>query len=83
MANPPEPPKINWDLYRQVVPVPGMVDKFQKQYEALQIPFPTDTQTALVEAQWKEVKKSIEQFVAASNANISKWVTIFKIYYIA
>lgn len=71
LANPPEPPKINWALYKQTVPIPGMVDNFQKQYDALKVPYPADTQTAKVDAQWTEVKKSIEAFVAASNANIA------------
>nr|AXY94821.1 ATP synthase subunit d [Galleria mellonella] len=73
LANPPEPPKINWAVYKQTVPIPGMVDSFQKQYEALKIPYPTDTQTAKVEAQWAEVRKAIEAFVQASNANIAKY----------
>ncbi|CAH0398923.1 unnamed protein product [Chilo suppressalis] len=73
LANPPEPPKINWSVYKQSVPIPGMVDNFQKQYEALKIPFPADTQTALVEAQWVEVKKAIEAFVVESNGQISKY----------
>lgn len=72
LANPPEPPKINWALYKQVVPIPGMVDSFQKQYEALNIPFPQDTQTSQIEAQWAEIKKAIDQFISSSNANISK-----------
>ncbi|XP_053607015.1 ATP synthase subunit d, mitochondrial [Plodia interpunctella] len=73
MANPPEPPKINWAHYKQIVPIPGMVDTFQKQYEALKIPYPSDTQTAQVEAQWKEIKQQIESYVQASNANIAKY----------
>lgn len=72
LANPPEAPKINWAMYKQAVPVPGMVDNFQKQFEALKIPYPADTQTAQVEAQWTEIKKSIEAFVSQSNAAIAK-----------
>ncbi|XP_061714703.1 ATP synthase subunit d, mitochondrial [Cydia pomonella] len=73
LANPPEPPKINWALYKQTVPIPGMVDNFQKQYEALKIPYPADTLTAKVDAQWAEVKKAVDAFVAASNANIANY----------
>lgn len=72
MANPAEPPKINWATYKQIVPVAGMVDNFQKQYEALKIPYPNDTLTAQVEAQWAEIKKAIEAFIRESNANIAK-----------
>ncbi|KAM3958574.1 ATP synthase, subunit D [Aphomia sociella] len=73
LANPPEPPKINWAVYKQSVPIPGMVDNFQKQYEALKIPYPADTLTTKVEAQWTEVKKAIEAFVQESNGNIAKY----------
>ncbi|XP_028157563.1 ATP synthase subunit d, mitochondrial [Ostrinia nubilalis] len=73
LANPPEPPKINWAMYKQTIPVAGMVDTFQKQYEALKIPYPADTQTALVEAQWAEVKKAIQAFVQESNASIASY----------
>ncbi|KAG6459595.1 ATP synthase subunit d, mitochondrial [Manduca sexta] len=73
LANPPEPPKINWSLYKQTVPVAGMVDNFQKQYEALKIPYPADTLTAQVEAQWNEIKKAIDAFIKDSNANIASY----------
>ncbi|KPJ16587.1 ATP synthase subunit d, mitochondrial [Papilio machaon] len=73
LANPPEPPAINWSVYKQSVPIPGMVENFQKQYEALKIPYPTDTMTAQVDAQWTQVKKAIDQFVQQSNANIANF----------
>lgn len=72
MANPPEPPKINWALYKNAVPVPGMVDNFQKQYESLKVPYPADTQSAQIDAQWAEVKKAIDAFISESNASIAK-----------
>lgn len=72
LANPPEPPKINWALYKQSVPIPGMVDNFMKQYEALKVPYPVDTLSAKVDAQWAEVKKAIEAYIASSNTNIAK-----------
>lgn len=71
MANPPEPPKLNWAAYKQTIPIPGMVDTFQKQYEALKIPYPTDTQSAQVDAQWAEVKKAIQAYIQESNTNIA------------
>lgn len=36
-------PEINWEHYQKVVPVPGLVDKFKKEYMSLQVPFPNDT----------------------------------------
>ncbi|MCP6116848.1 hypothetical protein NL387_26535, partial [Klebsiella pneumoniae] len=60
-------------MYKQAVPIPGMVDTFQKQYEALKIPYPADTQTALVESQWNQVKNAIDAFIQESNANIASY----------
>ncbi|CAG9088732.1 hypothetical protein JYU34_020973 [Plutella xylostella] len=73
LANPAEPPKINWAQYKNVVPIPGMVDSFQKQYEALKIPYPADTMTAKVDAQWAEVKKAVDAFIAESNNHIANY----------
>ncbi|XP_023945728.1 ATP synthase subunit d, mitochondrial [Bicyclus anynana] len=73
LANPDAPPKIDWAAYKRAVPIAGMVDNFQKQYEALKVPYPADTLTAKVEAQSVEVKKAIEAFVQESNANIAKY----------
>ncbi|VVC99029.1 ATP synthase subunit d, mitochondrial [Leptidea sinapis] len=72
LANPEEAPKINWAHYKSAVAVPGMVDNFQKQYEALKIPYPQDTVTSQIEAQWVEIKKEIDAFIRESNANIAK-----------
>ena len=55
IANPEVPPKIDWTYYKAKVPVPGMVDTFQKAYESMQIPYPQDTATPLIDAQDKEV----------------------------
>lgn len=71
MANPENPPKIDWAAYQKSVPIAGMVDNFQKQYEALKIPFPVDTLTAQVEAQKSQVQKEIESFVSASKDRIT------------
>jgi F-type H+-transporting ATPase subunit d len=54
LANPEAAPKIDWAYYKTRVAVPGMVETFQKQYEALKIPYPADTVTSQVEAQEKE-----------------------------
>ena len=36
-----------------------MVDQFQKQYESLQIPFPADNYTSIIEAKEKELVREI------------------------
>lgn len=47
-----------------------MVENFQKQYEALKVPFPADTLTKDVEAQKSQAQKEIDNFVSASKNRI-------------
>lgn len=47
-----------------------MVDNFQKQYEALKVPYPADSLTASVEAQKSAIQKEIENFISASKGRI-------------
>lgn len=69
---PEQSPKIDWDFYKQRVPIAGMVDEFQKKYSALTIPYPPDTVSSQVDAYEKEIKADIEKFKVESNANIAK-----------
>ena len=54
-AYPVKPRPINWDQYRRNVAVPGLVDSFQKQYDALQVPYPKDTTSASIDKREREV----------------------------
>lgn len=72
VVNPETPPKIDWAAYKKTVPVAGMVDNFQKQYEALKVPYPADTITSQVDQQKQSVQKEIEQFVSSSKSRISE-----------
>lgn len=69
-ANPETSPKIDWSFYKSKVAVAGLVDNFQKSYEALNVPYPKDNVTASVDSQAKDVKAEIEQFKQASKARI-------------
>ncbi|CAH8673448.1 unnamed protein product [Schistosoma rodhaini] len=44
-------PPINWEHYAHVVAIPGLVDKFKKQYTALSIEYPKDTSDAITKVQ--------------------------------
>ncbi|XP_045460917.1 ATP synthase subunit d, mitochondrial-like [Harmonia axyridis] len=72
-AYPENPPVIDWSLYKSKVPVPGMVEEFQKQYSALKIPYPPDTVSSQIDAVEKEIKADIEAFKKESNANIAQY----------
>ena len=54
-AHPEEPTPIDWKFYRKSISKPGLVDSFQKQYEALSIPYPKDTESAPLEVKQKEM----------------------------
>ncbi|KAJ8037129.1 ATP synthase subunit d, mitochondrial [Holothuria leucospilota] len=70
---PEKPLAINWDMYKQSVPVAGLVDKFQKEYDALKVPYPKDTATVKVNAQEKEMDQDVAKFVAESNKRIKEY----------
>jgi len=57
LANPEKPPAIDWATYQSKVAVPGLVDSFKKQYEALQVPYPADKVSPQIDAQAKEEVK--------------------------
>jgi len=63
-------PAIDFAAYNKVT-VPGMVDTFQKQYSALQIPYPSDQGTfKAIDAQAAEQKAAYEKFCVDSNNRI-------------
>lgn len=51
---PAETPKINFAAYKSRIAVPGMVDEFEKQYAAIQVPYPADTFSSAVDEMQKQ-----------------------------
>lgn len=72
VANPETPPKIDWSAYKAKVPIAGMVDTFQKHYEALKIPYPADTVSGQIDQQKSEIEKEVTAFIASSNSRIAE-----------
>ncbi|KAK2586794.1 hypothetical protein KPH14_011819 [Odynerus spinipes] len=72
MANPETTPQINWEYYRKNITIPGLVDKFKKEYESLKIPYPEDKYTSLVDAEEKNVVADIEKFRVECDSDIQK-----------
>lgn len=54
-ANPEASPKLDWAFYKSRITTPGLVDKFQKEYEGLKVPFPEDKYTSQINAQEQKV----------------------------
>ncbi len=52
------------------IAVPGMVDNFQKQWEALKVPYPKDTLSSQIEQQAAQEKTNYEKFVSESKTRI-------------
>ncbi|XP_046469461.1 ATP synthase subunit d, mitochondrial [Neodiprion pinetum] len=72
-ANPESLPKFDWAYYKKNVAAAGLVDKFQKEFESLKIPYPEDKYTSAVEAQEKEVAVEIKKFIEESNQRIQNY----------
>ena len=49
---------------------PGMVDDFQKKYDALKIPYPQDTYTSSIESEAGSLKAEYAKFVDESKSRI-------------
>lgn len=71
-VNPAQSPKIDWAFYKQRVAVPGLVDAFQKNFDTLKVAYPTDSLSASVDSQAKQVASDIEQFKSSSKARIAE-----------
>nr|XP_053630926.1 ATP synthase subunit d, mitochondrial-like [Cherax quadricarinatus] len=65
-------PKIQFAAYKARIDAPGMVDDFQKQYEALQIPYPADTVSGKIAEIEKQAAAETEVFIKESEARIVK-----------
>ncbi|KAG4073243.1 hypothetical protein HA402_008589 [Bradysia odoriphaga] len=72
ITNPESAPKIDWAFYKSRIAVPGLVDTFQKSYEAIKIPYPPDNVTPQIVAQESQVKAAVQQFKSASDARINQ-----------
>ncbi|XP_054009067.1 ATP synthase subunit d, mitochondrial [Hylaeus anthracinus] len=72
LANPEAPPKIDWAFYRKSVATPGLVDKFQKEYESLSIPYPADKYTADIDNEAKQMEQKIDAFCENADQQIKE-----------
>ncbi|XP_073350304.1 ATP synthase subunit d, mitochondrial [Pagrus major] len=70
---PEKPVTIDWSYYKSAVAKAGMVDEFEKKFNALKVPEPVDTQTAVINAQEAEANSAAAAYVEASKTRIVEY----------
>ena len=74
MANPASPPAIDWAMYQSKIAVPGLVESFKKQYEALKVPYPADKVSPQIDAQAKE---AVRVYILQINYSFNWYLVLF------
>uniref|UniRef100_A0A2K6L7V8 Uncharacterized protein n=1 Tax=Rhinopithecus bieti TaxID=61621 RepID=A0A2K6L7V8_RHIBE len=69
---PKNPPAIDWTYYKTNVAKAGLVDDFEKKFNALKFPVPEDKYTAQVYAEENEVVKICAEWVSLSKSRIGE-----------
>ncbi|BHF67625.1 Atp5hp [Sparganum proliferum] len=66
-ALPEKLPEINWEHYQRIVPIPGLTEKFKKEYMSLTVPVPTDAKQVgkAVDAQAKKMTDAAKKHIVA------------------
>ncbi|KAE8576857.1 hypothetical protein XENTR_v10004350 [Xenopus tropicalis] len=70
---PEKTPVIDWAFYRTAVQKAGMVDEFEKKFNATTIPEPKDTQTEKINAQEQESVKQAATYIQESKTRVSQY----------
>lgn len=70
---PAKPPTIDWAAYRATIAKAGLVDEFEKKFNALTVPEPQDTQTEKINAQEQEANKSALAFIEESKVRVAEY----------
>jgi len=72
-ANPEAAPKLDFAAYKNKVGIAGLVDSFQKQYEAIKVPYPGENLTPKIAEQEKVAQQQTVEFITNSNKRIDEY----------
>ncbi|XP_026936403.1 ATP synthase subunit d, mitochondrial isoform X1 [Sagmatias obliquidens] len=72
-ALPEKPPAIDWAYYKASVAKAGLVDDFEKKFNALKVPAPEDKYTAQVDAEEEKDVKICAEFLSLSKTRIEEY----------
>nr|ABR23442.1 ATP synthase D chain [Ornithodoros parkeri] len=70
---PENPPPIDFAMYRSGIGNPALVDQMEKAYKSFVVPFPKEHLTPLIDAQEREAKEDIANFIADSKQRIEDY----------
>jgi len=65
-------PKIDWAMYKKSIPNAALVDKFQKEYDSVSVPYPADNYTSKIEELAKQGQAEMDRFVVQAKETIAK-----------
>lgn len=72
LSNPEKPADIDWSYYKSNIVNKDVVAKLEAAYKAVQVPYPKDNQSHLIDEQEKKAKADYEVFVQISNDKIKQ-----------
>lgn len=72
MANPENPPQLDWSFYKSKIPVAGLVDQFQKAYSEVKVPYPSvpSSVNSQLDSLEQTTKQDIVKFKSESETRI-------------
>lgn len=72
LSNPEKPADIDWSYYKSNIVNKDVVAQLEAAYKAVQVPYPKDTQSHLIDEQEKKAKADCEVFIEISNDKIKQ-----------